>query len=123
MKASRVFVGVLAGLLAGLPLAEAQSQCNAVVTKDSINPNQQREKRWDIQFNVAVSGCAASHGKFEYVVELDVASGPPRSKKEIAPFDIEPGGSTKVMVTYEAAPGTAVRNVTGMKVTECICAK
>lgn len=123
MRASKAIVGVLAGLLIGLPMAEAQERCSAIITKDSISPTPDVEKSWDIQFSIAGSGCAASRGKFEYVVELNVSGGRTEVKKETADFSLEAGASKKIVLSYEAAPGKDVKNVTGIRVTECVCAK
>ncbi len=121
MKAIQGLVGL--GLcLAGISFANAQTaKCSAVVTRQSISPDPNEEKTWNIQFNVNVSGCEASNGTFEYVAEVEG-----RGRTELLTvsesFDAAKSGATRFTVSFHAPPGKDLKDVKSATVKTCTCA-
>lgn len=120
MKAIQGFVGIGLGLIL-IASADAQAQCKAVVTKQSVKASERAERSWDIQFAVSVSGCAASSGTFEYVVELEE-----KGKTEFATvsetFETEKAGVSTITVTFDGPAFKDLKEVRGVKVKTCTCA-
>ncbi len=122
MKMHQIVAGLGLGLLSGVPLAQAQTTCNATVTKRSIVESETREKTWDILFDVAAPSCDNSRGEFDFVVELDSA-GRAAIEKMTGEFATEKGQRTAVKISYKAKSGQAVKNVTGVSVKQCVCTR
>ena len=120
MKAIKGLVGL--GLcLVGISFANAQAtKCSAVVTKQSMAPNPNEEKTWDIQFNVNVSGCEASNGTFEYVAEVE-ARGRMELQTVSETFDTTKSGANRFTVSFHAPPGKDLKDVKGATVKTCTC--
>ena len=119
IKAAGIILGV--GLFALAPVAEAQrGSCNASVTKRTITRNREREKTWDIIFDVAAPACDASAGKFSFEI---VTSGEKRTERvrETSEFTTENGQRGAFIYSYHAKPGFDVVDVTGVIVTQCSC--
>lgn len=115
-------LGGLALCLLGVSFANAQApKCSAVVTKQSIRPNANEEKTWDIQFNVMVTGCERSGGSFEYMAELEASQGRIELKTVSETFDAEKSGNTRFTVSFHAPPGKELKDVKGVSVKTCAC--
>ena len=120
MKAIHGLLGLGLCLL-GVSYASAQAaKCSAVITKVSVAPNKEREKRWDIQFNALVNGCEMSGGTFEYVAELEF-SGRTELQTVQETFNVEKSGNTRFTVSFHAPSGKSLKDVRGASVKSCTC--
>jgi hypothetical protein len=122
MKAARIIfgLGLGMGLVAMVALEANAQECRADVSKRSFAASTKAERSWDIQFVVAVNGCAAANGTFEYVAQIEV-EGKTRLETAKAQFDTENVSGGVLNVLYRGPIGSTLKDVRSIKVTSCSC--
>lgn len=122
MNAARIILGfgVSMGLAAMATQAAHAQECRADISKRTFVASTKAERAWDIQFVVAVNGCAASTGTFEYVAEIQV-EGKTRLETAKAKFDTADISGGVLTVLYRGPNGSTLKEVRGIKVTSCTC--
>lgn len=122
MKAARMMVGLGlgVGLMAMASLEANAQECRADISKRKFTVSTKAERAWDIQFVVAVNGCAASSGTFEYVAQVEV-EGKTRLEPTKAKFDTQDIVGGVLTVLYRGPTGGTLKDVRAIKVTSCTC--
>jgi hypothetical protein len=119
-KPLAIMLGLGLGVSAGAAAYAQTQKCDAVVTMKSFTPHKEFEKTWNIEFAVTVSGCRASRGMFEYVVDLEAHEGVTQ-RTASGDFDTAGSETTVVKVAYEAPGGTELKAVRNISVKTCTC--
>ena len=120
MNMKIVVAGMAALLMAGSEAAAQSSVCRATVTKNAVVKSTERQRTWNVTFDVVAPGCDNSRGRFSYAIQLD-ASGKRSSETETLDFTTAGGLRSTVKASYRARSGQEVKDISGITVQECAC--